>query len=102
MQHAVVATQLNAKRKYTKHWYTHGTQQLQQYTTFTVVHNIHDPETFGLPERQVASTMILALILSSTLSTTPSTFVSVLGVVVRGTKKHYVNVKTERTLRPRN
>jgi len=23
------------------HWYTHGTQQLQQYATFTVVHNTY-------------------------------------------------------------
>jgi len=63
-QHTVIATQLNAKRKYTTHW----------YTTITAVHNIHshaqhihDTETFGLPEDQVASTMISVLILSSTL-----------------------------------
>jgi len=65
------------------------------YTTITAVHNIHssaqhihDTEIFRLPERQVASTMI-----------------SVLVVVVRGAKKHYVNVKTEQilsTLWPRN
>jgi len=43
------------KRKYTTHW----------YTKITVIHNIHsgaqhmhDTETFGLPENQVASTMI--------------------------------------------
>jgi len=42
------------------------------YTTITAVHNIysgaqhiHDTETFGLPERQVASSV---LILSSTLT----------------------------------
>jgi len=59
MQHAVVATQLNTKRKYTTHW----------YTTITAVHNIHssaqhihDTETFGLPEGQVASVMISVLI----------------------------------------
>jgi len=45
------------------------------YTIITVVHNIHsgaqymhDTETFGLPEGQVASTMISVLILSSTLT----------------------------------
>jgi len=48
MQHTVVATQLNVNRKYS------GTQ--------------HDTETFGLPEGQVASTMISVLILSSTLT----------------------------------
>jgi len=64
MQHTVAATQLNAKRKYTTYW----------NTTIAVVHNIHsgaqhihDTETFGLPEDQVASTMISAL-LSSTLT----------------------------------
>jgi len=43
------------------------------HTCYTVVHNIHssaqhiqDTETFRLPERQVASTMISVLILSST------------------------------------
>jgi len=48
-----VATQLNAKRKFTTHWYT-----------ITTVHNIrsgaqhmHDTETFELPEGQVASTI---------------------------------------------
>jgi len=78
-----------SKRKYTTHW----------YTTITAVHNIHsgaqhihDTETFALPEGQVALTMI-------------SVYISVLGVVVRGAKKHYVNVKTKQTLntlRPRN
>jgi len=60
----VVATQLNVKRKYTTHWYT-----------ITAVHNIHsgaqhihDTEIFGLPEVQVASTMISVLILSSILT----------------------------------
>jgi len=52
----VVAIQLNAKRKYTKHW----------YTTITAVHNIHSGaqhmHTFGLPEGQVASTTISVLI----------------------------------------
>jgi len=43
-----------------------------------------------LPESHVASIMISVLILSSTFN------ISVLGVVVRGTKKHYV--KTEQIL----
>jgi len=79
-QHTVIATQLNTKRK---------------YTTITVVHNIysgvqhiHETETFGLPEGQIASTMISVSL----------TGISVLGVVVRGAKKHYVNVKSEQTL----
>jgi len=62
MQHTVLATQLNAKRKYTTHWYT-----------ITAVHNIHsgaqhihDTETLGLPEGQLVSTMISVLILSNT------------------------------------
>jgi len=62
------------------------------YTTITVVHNIysgaqhiHDRETFRLPERQVSTTMISVLILSSRHFN-----ISVLGVVVRGAKKHYV------------
>jgi len=45
------------------------------YTTITAVHNIHssaqhihDTETFGLPEGEVASTMISVLILPSTLT----------------------------------
>jgi len=45
------------------------------YTIITAVHNIHsdaqhihDTETFGLPEGQVASTIISILILSSTLT----------------------------------
>jgi len=52
MQHTVVATQLNAKRKHTIHNTYSGTQQLQRYTTFTAVHStyVHDTETFGLPE----------------------------------------------------
>jgi len=72
MQHIVVATQLNTKRKYTTNWYT---QQIQWYTTITAVHNIHsdgqhihDTEKFGLPEGQVTLTMISVLILSSTLT----------------------------------
>jgi len=105
-QHTVVATQLNPSEGSTPatHWYTRGTQQLQQYTTITVVHSIYngakhinDTETFKLSERQVevASTMISALI----LSTSSRHFnISVLGAVVRGAKKHYVNVKTEQTL----
>jgi len=63
MQHTVVATQLNVKRKYTTYWYTRGTQQLQRYTTITAVHNIysgvqhiHEKEIFRLSEGQVAST----------------------------------------------
>jgi len=63
MQHTMVATQLNAKRKYTG------------YTTIAVTHkihsgaqHIHDTETFRLPERQVTPTMISVLILSSTLT----------------------------------
>jgi len=44
--------------------------------------HIHDVETFGLPEGQVASTMISVLALT----------ISVLGVVVGGVKKHNVNV----------
>jgi len=55
------------KRKYTTHWYTRGTQQLQRYTTFTAAHNIQsgaqhiqDTETFG---HQVASIMISLLAL---------------------------------------
>jgi len=47
-----------------------------------------------LHERQVASTMILVLILSSQHFN-----ISVLGVVVRGAKKHHVNVKTEQNLK---
>jgi len=50
-----------------------STRQLQWYTTFTVVHNIHsgaqhinDTETFRLPEPQVASIMI-SICLASTL-----------------------------------
>jgi len=53
------------KTKYTTHY----------YTTIREVNNIHsgaqhihDTETFGLPERQVASTMISVLILSSTFT----------------------------------
>jgi len=42
------------------------------YTTITAVHNIHSGaqhiQTFGLPEGQIASTMISVLILSSTLT----------------------------------
>jgi len=74
------------------------------YTTITAVHNIrsgaqyiHDTETFRLPEHQFASTV---LIFSSRHFN-----ISVLGVVVRGAKKHYVNVKLEKTLstlQPRN
>jgi len=41
MHHTVVATQLKAKRKYTVHWYTCSTQQLQRYATFTAVHNTY-------------------------------------------------------------
>jgi len=65
-------------------------------TLHTGAQHIHDTEIFGLPEGQVASTMISVLILSNIL---------ILGVVVRGAKKHYVNVKTEQTLstlQPRN
>jgi len=29
------------KRKYTTHWYICGTQQLQQYTTFTAMYNTY-------------------------------------------------------------
>jgi len=43
--------------------------------------------------KQVVLIMISALILSSRHIN-----ISVLGVVVRGAKKHYVNVKTEQTL----
>jgi len=64
----VVATQLNAKRKYTTHWYTHGAQQLQQYTTLTAVRNTYMTQTLGLPEGQVTLIMISVLILSSTLT----------------------------------
>jgi len=74
------------------------------HTGTHVVHNnysgtqhMHDTETFRLPERQVASTMISVLILYSRHFN-----ISVLRVVVRG---HYVNVKTEQTfdtLQPRN
>jgi len=49
-----------------------------------------------VPECQVASTMISVLAHFN---------ISVLGVVVRGAKKHYVNIKTEQTLStlwPRN
>jgi len=60
MQHTVVATQLNAKGSTVHTW----------YTTITAVHNIHsgaqrmhDTETFGLPDGQVASTMVLVLAL---------------------------------------
>jgi len=57
------------------------------YTTITAVHksgaqHIHDTETFGLPEHQVASTMISVLILSSSRHFN----ISVLGVVVKGAK----------------
>jgi len=62
MQHTVVATQLNVKGTL---WYTRGTQQLQRYTTFihSSAQHIHDTETFRLPKRQVASTMISVLAL---------------------------------------
>jgi len=67
------------------------------YTKITAVHNIHsgaqhiyDTEPFRLPEHQVASTMISVLILFSQHFN-----ISVLGVVVRGAKEHYVNVKAE-------
>jgi len=99
MEHTVVATQLNTKRKYTSYTLVHT-----WYTTITAVNNIHSgaqhihyTETFRLPERQVTLTMISVLILHFNIS--------VLGVVVRGVKKHYVNVKTEQTLstlQPRN
>jgi len=63
MKHTVVATQLNAKRKYITLVHTWS-------TTITAVHNIHssaqhihDIETFGLPKGQVASTMISILAL---------------------------------------
>jgi len=56
MHNTVVATQLNAKGS-TLH--TGNTW----YTTFTAVQHIHDTETFGLPEGQVASTMISVLVL---------------------------------------
>jgi len=67
----------------------------------TAVHNIHsgaqhmhDTETFRQPERQVASTMISVL---------AGTSISVLEVVVRGAKKHYVKTEqTLSTLQPRN
>jgi len=67
----------------------HYSYTLDRYTKITVVHNIHsstrhihDTETFGLPEGQVVSTMILVLILSST------SISQCYGVVVRGAKKH--------------
>jgi len=72
-------TQLNAKGS-TLHT---GTQQLQRYITFTVVHNIHSgaqhihyTETFGLLEGQVISV-----------------YISVLGVVVRSAKKHMLMLR---------
>jgi len=58
MQHTVVATQLNAKRKYTTHW----------YITITVVHNIHSGAQHMHDIGLVVSTMISVLILSSTLT----------------------------------
>jgi len=60
----------------------------------TAVHNTYMTQKHL--ERQVASTMIS--VLASTLTS------RCYGVVVRGAKKHYVNVKTEQTLstlRPR-
>jgi len=73
-------------------------------TTITVVHNIHssaqhihDTETFRLPERQVGFNHDFSI--SQYFNT------SVLGVVVRGSRKHYVNSTTEKNLsalRPRN
>jgi len=84
----VVATQLNTKRKYTCYTLVHT-----WYTAIAAVHNIHsgaqhihDTETFRLRELQVASTMISVLILYSRHFN-----ISVLGVVVRGAKKYYVN-----------
>jgi len=72
-----------------------GTPATHWYTTITTVHNIHsgaqqiyDTETFRLPERQVASTKISVLILSS-----QHFRISVLGVVIRGVKKQYVMLR---------
>jgi len=70
MQHTVVATQLNAKRKYTGYTLVHT-----WYTTITAVHNIHsgtqhkhNTETFRLPERQVHDFSINFVSLASTLT----------------------------------
>jgi len=56
----------STERKKEVHRLHTGTQQLQWYTTFTAVHSTcMTQKHLGLPERQVASTMISVLILSS-------------------------------------
>jgi len=65
MQYTVVATQLNAKGS-VLHTGTHVVHN--NYSIHSGAQHIHDTETFGLPEGQVASTMISVLILSTTLT----------------------------------
>jgi len=70
------------------------------YKTITAVHSIHSAHSYmtqkHLGYRSVKLLQPCFQYLFCLADT--STGISVLGVVVRGAKKHYVNVKTEKTL----